>query len=47
MARVAVVNSGMVTVKRNSPGFNAEGVAYGEAGNVTGAVARRILEACL
>ena len=26
--------------------FNAQGVHYGEAGNVDGAMARRILEAC-
>ena len=38
---------GEVTIAEVERRFNAQGVHYGEAGNVDGAMARRILEACL
>lgn len=45
--RLSEEGIGEETIAEIERRFNAEGVAYGEAGNVTGAVARRILEACL
>lgn len=45
--RLSQEGIGEATIAEIERRFNAEGVAYGEAGNVTGAVARRILEACL
>ena len=38
---------GEATIAEVERRFNAQGVHYGEAGNVDGAMARRILEACL
>ena len=38
---------GQETIAEIERRFNAAGVHYGEAGNVDGAMARRILEACL
>lgn len=38
---------GETTIAEVERRFNAQGVHYGEAGNVDGAMARRILEACL
>lgn len=45
--RLSEEGIGEETIAEIERRFNVEGVAYGEAGNVTGAVARRILEACL
>ena len=45
--RLSEEGIGQQTIAEIERRFNAAGVAYGEAENVTGAVARQILEACL
>lgn len=45
--RLSEEGIGEQTIAEVERRFNAQGVAYGEAGNVDGAMARRILEACL
>ena len=45
--RLSEEGIGEETIAEVERRFNAQGVHYGEAGNVDGAMARRILEACL
>lgn len=45
--RLSEEGIGAETISEIERRFDAAGVAYGEGGNVTGSVARRILEACL
>ena len=44
--RLSQENIGEESIAEIERRFNASGVHYGEAGNVDGAMARRILEAC-